>query len=288
VVLGLAETAIALAQGVHAAWTGLCGRDDVVFLHTTRYRLARPLAFAFEEEHSHASRHFVYEPEEPAARALFRAARTLVIVDDEATTGNTFLNLARAFAHPGLERVCCVMLSDWSGEAPFLERMPAETSMISLLQGSYRFTPSGAPPSPAPPAVGDDLDKDALLPLNRGRLGLRHALAWEGALPPVREGDRVLVLGTGEFAWLPFRLAERLEASGADVRFQATTRSPVLVGNDVATCLTFPDNYAEGIPNYLYNVAPGQYERVLVCHETPRELVPDALVDALGAVTLRM
>jgi len=33
--------------------------------------------------------------------------------------------------------------------------------------------------------------------------------------------------------------------------------------------LAFPDNYGEGIANYLYNVAPGDYARAIVCHETP-------------------
>jgi hypothetical protein len=29
------------------------------------------------------------------------------------------------------------------------------------------------------------------------------------------------------------------------------------------------DNYADNIPNYLYNVREGQYEHIIICHETP-------------------
>ena len=36
----------------------------------------------------------------------------------------------------------------------------------------------------------------------------------------------------------------------------------------VASALAFPDNYGEGVGNFLYNVTPGQYDHVLICHET--------------------
>lgn len=292
VVLGLAETAIALAQGVHREWTGLSGRDDVLFLHTTRYRLDAPLAFTFEEEHSHASRHLVYAPADPAHAEIFQTARTLVIVDDEASTGGTFVNLARAFAASNgratpIERIVCVTLTDWS--PPFTARMPADTVVISLLDGSYRFTPNDeAKGITMPHATGNDELKDTTIPRNRGRRGVRAAIGWDGAVPSILPGERVLVLGTGEFTWLPFCLAERLEAEGADVWCQATTRSPILVGHDIASGVTFPDNYADGIANFLYNYTPGQYHRVILCHETPQADLPHALLDTLAATSFEM
>jgi hypothetical protein len=36
----------------------------------------------------------------------------------------------------------------------------------------------------------------------------------------------------------------------------------------VGHILAVPDPYGEGVQNYLYNVRPGQYARVLICHET--------------------
>lgn len=287
VFIGLAETAIALAQGVHEVWRARSGRDDVLFLHTTRYRLDAPIAFTFDEEHSHAPRHLVHAPALAADVALFRSARSLVIVDDEATTGNTFVNLARAFSRPNLSRIVCVALTDWS--APFTARLPVETEVVTLLDGSYRFTPSkDACVAGMPNAVGNDEPKDVLIPRNRGRRGLRLGIGWEGALPEVHPGERVLVLGTGEFSWLPFRLAERLEANGVDVWCQTTTRSPLLVGDDVTSRVVFPDNYADGISNFLYNYEPGQYDRVLLCHETPRALLPSPMLSAIGATPFEM
>ena len=62
-----------------------------------------------------------------------------------------------------------------------------------------------------------------------------------------------------------------------------TLASPALIGGAIRSCLSFTDNYADGIPNFLYNVAPGQYDRVLLCHETPS---PPDVVTALGATAI--
>src|SRR5687768_1849336 len=57
-VIGMAETATGLGQGVYER----LGRPDALFIHTTRYRLDRPLALDFEESHSHAPDHLLYVP----------------------------------------------------------------------------------------------------------------------------------------------------------------------------------------------------------------------------------
>jgi hypothetical protein len=106
-----------------------------------------------------------------------------------------------------------------------------------------------------------------------GRLGLTAALPAPQALArqlaaDIAPRERVLVLGTGEFMHPPALLGAALERLGVDVVVQSTTRSPILAWGAVATKLSFPDNYGEGVGNFLYNVAPGQYDHVLICHET--------------------
>ncbi|MFP5303740.1 TRSP domain-containing protein, partial [Cobetia sp. SIMBA_158] len=59
----------------------------------------------------------------------------------------------------------------------------------------------------------------------------------------IQPGEKVIVVGTGEFVWRPFLLAERLERSGADVRFGSTTRSPIALGHAIEHALSFSDNY---------------------------------------------
>ena len=84
----------------------------------------------------------------------------------------------------------------------------------------------------------------------------------------VQPGQRVLVLGTGEFMHASYMLGAGLEALGLDVVVQSTTRSPILKWGSVSAALAFPDNYGEGVTNFLYNVTPGMYDHVFICHET--------------------
>ncbi|MFM8094307.1 TRSP domain-containing protein, partial [Klebsiella pneumoniae] len=97
-------------------------------------------------------------------------------------------------------------------------------------------------------------------------------------------GENILVLGTGEFVWEPFLLAERLEAAGAQVVFSSTTRSPISTGYAIQSAIAFSDNYGLGIPNYVYNVAHQQFDRILICCETPASSVDPRLLEALSAV----
>ncbi|MNN75875.1 hypothetical protein D3C81_1922040 [compost metagenome] len=67
------------------------------------------------------------------------------------------------------------------------------------------------------------------------------------------------------------------------MHFSSTTRSPIALGHSIGYALNFSDNYGLGIVNFLYNVAPGQFDRVLICSETDAKAVPAALIEALNA-----
>ncbi|MFD6530553.1 phosphoribosyltransferase [Streptomyces sp. NPDC060184] len=104
VVLGYAETATGLGHSVAD------GIGSAPYLHSTR----RPVpgvvrAGGFEESHSHATSHLLL-PEDPA---LLARPGTLVLVDDEFSTGNTVLNTIRALhdLYPR-ERYVIVALAD--------------------------------------------------------------------------------------------------------------------------------------------------------------------------------
>ncbi len=98
----------------------------------------------------------------------------------------------------------------------------------------------------------------------------------------IRPGERTLVLGTGEFMHMAFALGRGLEDRGIDVVVQSTTRSPILQWGAVSHTLTFPDNYGEGVANFIYNVTPGQYDHVFICHETPPNPALHRLANLLG------
>lgn len=59
---------------------------------------------------------------------------------------------------------------------------------------------------------------------------------------------------------------------------------PISTGFAIESAIAFTDNYGLGIPNFVYNVAHQQFDRILLCIETPAESVDPALLAALNAV----
>jgi hypothetical protein len=278
VFIAMAETAVGLGQGVFEAWLDADARREAVFLHTTRYRVGQGALIEFEEAHSHAPRQFLHVPQDPAIAARFARARSIVLIDDEASTGNTFVNLAAACrsVNPAIEHVHLVTITNFMGEEGserLMGRFGVRASHSAALNGEFAFEAGQLKPGEAP-AQRYDGEADRGASAAFGRLGVAAQLPLPRGLaaslkPAIGAGERVLVLGTGEFMHPAFQLGRALEACGADVSVQSTTRSPILEGGAVASALAFPDNYGEGIANFVYNVVPGQYEHVLICHETP-------------------
>lgn len=277
-VVGLAETAVCLGQTVHEELRRATGRDDVHFLHSTRQQLDRPLLCRFEEPHSHASAHLIYRPDLPEPRSL-------VMVDDEISTGTTLCNLAEALvaAWPRVEAIVVAALTDWSVGKGWQARMPRPASVAALLSGRLEWT------------QGETVAADAAFDLaaaslghiaahrNFGRLGLAAPIAPEPATALPEVTGPLRIVGTGEFTYLPFRLAERLAEAGHDVVLQATSRSPARLGAAMAHKLCFSDNYRTGVPNYLYNADPRDGRATWIAHETGADTIDPALVAALDA-----
>ncbi|NEK52196.1 hypothetical protein GUK36_22480 [Rhizobium leguminosarum] len=282
--VGMAETAVGLGAGVHQQWMDDNGRDDVVYICTTRHSLGAPLVCEFQEEHSHATRHLIHVPSSPNVNRLMESAKTLILVDDEASTGKTFGNLYSALPDAlkkNITRVVLVTLTDWSVGAA--ERViDKDVQNVSILAGSYSWTPNGsvAPSLDGPglplrdgPLISPNPDSDW------GRLGVdQHLIRIQVPFEP--EG-KTLVLGTGENVWQPFLLAEHIESLGADVQFSSVTRSPISIGHVIRRKFAFEDNYGGHVPNYLYNVDPAEYSRVYLCSETERQHISPILIEAL-------
>lgn len=290
--IALAETAVGLGQGVFETWLRTHPGQQALFLQTTRYRVGNGPIIEFEEAHSHAPRQFLHMPAAEHEQSLLRGARTIVLVDDEASTGNTFLNLTQACRrlNQDLAQVHLAVLANFMGAAAtgaLTARFGLPATLGALVAGAYRFTPADCPVDAAP-AQRYDAQAERGASTVFGRLGLARALRAPEALADrlaatIAPGEPVLVLGTGEFMHASTLLGAALERRGLDVVVQSTTRSPILTWGAVGHALTFPDNYGEGIPNFIYNVAPGQYRHVLVCHETPAGAALHALARTLDA-----
>ncbi|HEV7659795.1 MAG TPA: phosphoribosyltransferase domain-containing protein [Allosphingosinicella sp.] len=278
--IGLAETAVCLGQSVHEELVRL-GRE-AAFVHSTRQQGDHPLLCRFDEPHSHAASHLIYRPR----NVDLGAVRSLVLVDDEVSTGTTLANLARALTAmlPGVERIVAVSLTDWSGGSDWLARLPRPADSVSLLNGSLRWQ-AGQAPTDAEPAPLAAHAFGIMPEVDFGRLGATGPFVLP-EVPNLAPGAKLRIVGTGEFTYPPFLLAERLEQEGHDVVVQAASRSPVRVGGPIASALRFRDNYGAGVANYLYNAAAGDGRRTIICHETPPGSVDPELVDALDATIL--
>ncbi|MFD3945684.1 phosphoribosyltransferase [Streptomyces sp. NPDC058579] len=293
VVLGYAETATGLGHSVAD------GLGHAPYLHSTRRPVdGVPSAGGFEESHSHATSHLLL-PEDPK---LLAGDGTLVLVDDEFSTGNTVLNTIRDLheRYPR-ERYVVVALVDMRSAADlgrlegFAQEIGARVDLVTGAAGTVRL-PEGVlekgqalvaahetahepvqPPRTAPVRV--DLGWPADVP-DGGRHGFRapHAAALDEALPAMTErldaalggARRVLVLGFEELMYAPLRLAVALERAGRDVSYSTTTRSPVLAVDDpgyaIRTRLVFPahDTPADGPgERYAYNVAGAGFDAVV-------------------------
>ncbi|RLV66379.1 Adenine or guanine phosphoribosyltransferase [Streptomyces sp. CBMAI 2042] len=213
VVLGYAETATGLG---HAVADGL---RDAPYLHSTRRPVAGVAqAGGFEEAHSHATSHLLL-PEDPELLAGGAEASTLVLVDDEFSTGNTVLNTIRALheTHPR-ERYVIVALVDMRSVGDrdrltaFAAEIGARVDLVTRSSGTVTLPEgvlergqalvadqeaeqagradeavAGVAPAPAP-VTRVALDWPAEVP-DGGRHGFTpaHRAALEGALPGMAE-----------------------------------------------------------------------------------------------------
>ncbi len=287
--IGMAEAAVGLGAGVHQQYSEQNDRDDTVYICTTRHALGLPLICEFQEEHSHATGHLLHWPLMPGLVSRVKNARTLVLIDDEASTGKTFGNLFAALPagiRSNVRNAVLVTLTDWSDGA-IEQTIATKVKRASLLSGRYRWHANGlnsnAPEVPTVETkrrkvISPDKDIDwARLGVSRHRLQLEGQAAASGA---------TLVLGTGEHIWQPFLLAEKLEMEGADVHYSSVTRSPISVGHAIVKKFAFEDNYGGHSLNYLYNVNPSDYAKVLLCSETCEEQISHTLVTSLREPTV--
>jgi hypothetical protein len=274
--IGMAETATALGQGIFEAWLRRKPDTSSIFLHTTRYRIPNTPYLAFEEAHSHAPRLFLHLPK----NTRWINARSMVLIDDEISTGRTFINLTQAFRKVAvnIERIHLAAITDFTGRkfrSTLSKSFEYETTVGSLLQGQWSFISNGSYSSSHSVAQAPTGNEVSITDGGYGRLGKTDSLKFsESSLAKIVRGiskaDKVLILGTGEFMFPAFVLANELKDKyGLDVQMHATTRSPIMAFGPIRGMHSFRDNYGEGISNYLYNWTPGNYQHVLICHETP-------------------
>ena len=287
VILGMAETATALGQGVFAAYQRMNPDQQVVYLQSSRQLVGNAEIIArFEEGHSHASTHLI-QVADVDIEDIVRTARTLVIVDDECSTGKTYVAVANAMleAMPKLELVATCCITDWSGFG-YIKNMPRPTLPISLVSGLMTWTASQVPDVPAL-ASGSNAAGIAPVTGMGSRSGLRNPEKAARSPIDVKPGERILVLGEGEHSYEALLVAEEIEASGGIAAVQCITRSPALLGGAMQSKSHFTDSYGSGAPCFLYNMLGHEPDRVLIVSEITANQVEEAraAIGVLGAHT---
>lgn len=279
--IAMAETATGLGGGVAETLAQRRQRADVVFHHSTRVPLAIPPLLVFSEPHSHARGHLLYPPGEPL-RTTFTGARTLVVIDDELSTGATVENLLAAVIPmmPALTRVCVVSLVDWLTAPRRVQIADTATkatpsrrltvSWHALVTGAFAFVPE---PDFRPATLPDNVAAAPAHTATPGRddLGRRGVLMPAEGLavtrPPAGGAAPIAAIGVGECALPAFLHAEALVDAGHQVTVQCTTRSPVLPGGAITESLACEDPYSQGVGYYIHN-PPRHAATWLVVSET--------------------
>ncbi|MEG6522001.1 phosphoribosyltransferase family protein [Desulfotomaculum sp. 1211_IL3151] len=294
--IGFAETATALGHTVFNNFTG-----NVNFLHTTREDLkGTDDTIYFTEDHCHApdQRCLICDTDMVKDNDLF------VLIDDEITTGNTCLNIIRNIQkrYPQ-KRYAILTILDWRSEeaisrySQFEKELGIKIQVLSLLKGQFRHWGKSPVINTAPLVMEKDLPDvknvhekmaygiDTISPDGfkatylgyTGRFGINakknnqaliEAKRIGLKLSQMRKGKKTLCLGTGEFMYIPFLIANFM---GDGVMVQSTTRSPVHphARNNYAVkhAISFEDPFRPGIKNFIYNIPPNGYEEVFVFWE---------------------
>jgi hypothetical protein len=278
IVIGFSETATCLGYGIYAA----LNQPDSYYQHSTRHRIDRPMLLAFNENHSHATSHYLYYPESIRHQTMLKNAANIVFVDDEYTTGNTLLNIISAFKEKQISpHFIATSILDWTTKS----KDSCLPEIVSLVKGSVMFSGNHSKP------VSAYVSEMTMPPVHQnlsnayGRVGC-EMLSVDFKSKITRfpgKHERVLVIGTGEFMNIAYLLGLFLKSYTPEVFVQSTTRSPIMLGNDVQSAFMFKDNYGENIDNFLYNVINQSYEHLYVCYETDSLPAEHTLYQQLNA-----
>lgn len=255
--IGMAETAVGLGQGVHAAWGNITGRNDSYFIQTTRQTHEdMEVWFTVEEGHSHASTHLVHVPLD---HDIIVNAKSLVIVDDECSTGATFEKVAEEVKKkiPHINEILEVAVTDWA---------PEKKNRISLVEGSlewesYEYFEQ---------VPGESANNHGKTEIEKSCARLGYTIYPEvkiSGIPDIVEGKKITVIADGEASYNALLVAEYLEQMGANTVVQSITRSPAHTCNVLKTRAVLSDSHGSGATCYSYNLMAHEPDYIVIVAE---------------------
>ncbi|WP_339257699.1 phosphoribosyltransferase family protein [Paenibacillus sp. FSL P2-0136] len=308
--IGFAETATALGHSMYNAFAG-----GASYIHTTREMIPElESVVTFVEEHSHAMDHLCYALDASLLSGTEPVILVDDEITTGNTAVNIIRDIQSKF--PRREYVVASLLdwrseANIQAYRKLEQELGIRITALSLLQGSIKV--EGVPllqpaaDNGAAATTGAELVttyvRDGLerLPVTSvdaqgvinpaaylklsGRFGLKSADDVQldagvsrvaEQLGSLREGSRALVMGVGEFMYLPMRIAAEM---GEGVLYQASTRSPIhperRADYGVHSAAAYPSAGDTEIMNFIYNVDSGQYDDIFVLleREVPRQRI---------------
>lgn len=238
-VIGFAETATAIGAAVAVE----LGAD---YMQTTREELPGVGYLYFSEEHSHATEQkLVRDDLDGAAGALDR----ILFVEDEVTTGKTILNIIGILKRQYGKKISFSVASVLNG----MDKTALETYRDNGIELFWLVKTDHS----AYTRIAEAYRGDGTYIVCRGSgtgigsIGAYGRMDTRRLVHPAeyqrfcesfyqdlvsREkmdgAQSILVLGTEEYMYPALYTAGRLEAQGRNVRFHATTRSPIAVSTE--------------------------------------------------------
>ncbi len=281
-IIAFAETATALG---HSFFEAFC--EDSEFIHTTREELDGIKRMEFIEEHSHAVNHYLYYDNLKS----FKENDTVILIDDEFTTGKTCLNIINTInkIYPK-KRFILISILNWINplEIKKFESLNCSIQFVYLFKGNFHFLKYKSI-AEKNIVINEKCNYKNIdikhIKLNFGEyIGSKKYIKYTGRfgmdkanqkelnnivereilkLEPVKK--KILVLGTEEFMYIPMLFAKKIKG---DVSYHSTTRSPIIAFEDskypIKNKREITSYFNDGIKNYIYNVNDTDYEEVFV------------------------
>lgn len=278
--VGFAETATAVGAAVAAE----LGTD---YMHTTREQIPGAEYLYFSEEHSHAAEQKLVRGD--IEDALKKTDRILFI-EDEVTTGKTILNIVRLLRGQYSEKIQFSVASVLNGmDEPSLENYQKQGIelfwLVKTNHAAYTGTAESYRGDGRYIVAAEQMEADSFvisgieyIRMNRHMDARRAVSSAEYAKyceslyreivsqTGLDSTQKLLVLGTEEYMYPALYAASRFEMQGKDVRFHATTRSPIAVSTEedypFHTRYELKSLYDSGRTTYIYDLQ--KYDTVVI------------------------
>lgn len=281
-VIGFAETATAL--GIHYAV-----KNHTYFVQTTREKVPffSDGQLYFSEEHSHATEQYIAKN---GINRIINEIDRIIFIDDEITTGNTVLNAIRAIEkeyNKKFQYDVVSVLNSMNDEhrhiysennigVHFLEYINnsdyEEIAKSLKSDGEYHDCSKSDKEYDVAIYETSAVSYDTrMLIYGKEYINDRTAITKELVQQFPTDSKNILVLGTEEFMYQGLLFAKALQDKyNANVKFHATTRSPISVSKDTSYPLhnqyKLKSLYDNNRTTYIYDIE--QYDEVFIVTES--------------------